>query len=924
MNFIKKIISLILLISIFTHSIVSAAIVPDVSDEYLPKVLRVLDYFDILYDMEIGGNFRPDETVTRGEAAAYILKLAAIEPVESFENMAEAFLDVKKDNEYYNEIYTALDRGIIVGYGTEFEPEKNITYAECVKMLCTYMGYDKIAQSRGGYPGGYLSAAADIGLSKKVKSTDGDLSRRDFAVVLYNALTAPLMTMSFAGDEAIGTSDNEHTILSDKHRMIYGEGIIEANAYTSLYTVGGVGIDNVKIDDMTFNEGSTEAGDLIGRYVEYYAKETDKDEYELAIIWADEERFAELDAADIIVEDTGFDNIYYQEDDKEKRYRLSQNANLIYNGQAVLLEDISQITPKLGTVVVSDTDNDGKYDVIIVSAYEVFIADSVILSEEKIVYKDNKGFLKLDDKFRDISIVKNGEKIGVDKIDEWDVVQVLMPPQANDGYLKIVISAEKASGTLNSIGEEKIIIGGDEFKYSSGYQPVRLSQAKAGENVTALLDIYGRVVDVQTVIGSDICGFLYKAVYVDEDESALFTIFNESGEWVQLTTGKKIKFNDESIKPVTAVEKLQCTGDASGTRVNDEGFLIDIWERPVKNTEGVFSVITDGNGVMGTQPFQKITKRQLVLYTIDKNGLIKSIKTADCDNKAHAFVTLGDYSAEPGIQYRDGQKAFYIYRWGGNPYPSFYADEDTKVFQIPFERPDVKKTYRVIAADTSWLSSNDINCYAKTYGFADTKSVDGVPYMVMPSGGDNAKVDFIVTKTDRTLDEDDLPVYRVTGLSGNHEVEYTSDDRELFKKPSGNYLKPGDAITYSLNADGTLRNIYQYGNTSDSGILFDTDLSFDDQLGHVGSYRFETIARGYVTSVNYSKKRIEINNGEKSEDGKDPVFGMWRVWTNTIVYVTDLKTGKVRTGDINDISVSDFISVLYQGSLNSVYVYKNN
>ena len=84
-------------------------------------------------------------------------------------------------------------------YGNgKFGPEDTVTYEQAVKMVVCALGYGPMASSQGGWPAGYTSVAASIDLTKGVSSS----ARGDIAVLIYNALTTPVMEQTSYGSDA--------------------------------------------------------------------------------------------------------------------------------------------------------------------------------------------------------------------------------------------------------------------------------------------------------------------------------------------------------------------------------------------------------------------------------------------------------------------------------------------------------------------------------------------------------------------------------------------------------------------------------------------------------------------------------------------------------------------------------------------------
>lgn len=158
------------------------------------------------------GNLNFQEPVTRAEMAQIILNAKNIMAAEANADSDDMFTDVGKDHWAYNTVYTARDLGIINGNGDgTFSPDDNVTYEQAVKMITATLGYEPLAEAKGGYPEGYMAAAEQIGLTKSISfnPTDNAL-RKDIAILIDTALDIPLMVQTSSG------SDEEYTIMDGK------------------------------------------------------------------------------------------------------------------------------------------------------------------------------------------------------------------------------------------------------------------------------------------------------------------------------------------------------------------------------------------------------------------------------------------------------------------------------------------------------------------------------------------------------------------------------------------------------------------------------------------------------------------------------------------------------------------------------------
>lgn len=158
---------------------------PDVSSSasYAQAVDTLSDLGIITGDPN--GNFYPNNTITRAEAATMICRLLGMER-QAAALTQTSFADVPSTHWAVGYIALASQRGIVSGYGnSRFGPSDPLTYPQILKMLVCAWGYDDAAESRGGWPDGYLSAAEALGITQNASTA---ATRGNVAQLFYNTL----------------------------------------------------------------------------------------------------------------------------------------------------------------------------------------------------------------------------------------------------------------------------------------------------------------------------------------------------------------------------------------------------------------------------------------------------------------------------------------------------------------------------------------------------------------------------------------------------------------------------------------------------------------------------------------------------------------------------------------------------------------
>ncbi len=152
------------------------------------------------------GNMHLDDIITRAEATALLVRLDNLEF-----NGSNAFKDMH-GHWAEKEVSMAYAAGLVEGTGEEtFSPDEKVTVQEFVKMVVTLLGYKDIAESRGGYPVGYLSHANQLGVFNGLKFITTDkINRGDAAAILVNCLDIPIMQQS-----SVSFDDKVEYIIAD-------------------------------------------------------------------------------------------------------------------------------------------------------------------------------------------------------------------------------------------------------------------------------------------------------------------------------------------------------------------------------------------------------------------------------------------------------------------------------------------------------------------------------------------------------------------------------------------------------------------------------------------------------------------------------------------------------------------------------------
>lgn len=182
-----------------------------------PVQLDDLKKFNIMTGDAETGDLRLGDNITRAEAAKMLCTAAGFDT----DAAEDSFPDVPKDHWAYKYIYAAKQNGLVAGdENGNFNPYSNITNEEFVKMAVCLVGYGVFAEVNGGYPMGYVTAAARYGLTKNLQlETETAAKREDVAIIISNALDTPLMVNKGSSEDEVewiimdGNGENEKKTL---------------------------------------------------------------------------------------------------------------------------------------------------------------------------------------------------------------------------------------------------------------------------------------------------------------------------------------------------------------------------------------------------------------------------------------------------------------------------------------------------------------------------------------------------------------------------------------------------------------------------------------------------------------------------------------------------------------------------------------
>lgn len=535
--------------------------------------------------MKAVGVFAEDEDDFNAEteiSRAHFIKLAmhisndAPEVLLTEENV---FSDVTSKTAYGDYIVTAYRIGYISGNpGGLFRPDDTITLSEALKILCGILGYDKLAEELGGYPGGYIAAANRAKLLTGISIGDNTpLNMENAVLLLRNALDVELMQYHSFGETVEMRATEDETLLSIRHNIEYVEGIISATEYTDLYvTESELGINQILLGDVIFNDPDGVADEFIGCDVKLWYRKTDNIAIPEIVYVAltDNNKILTIDAEDI--DFNGSNLVYYEEDGSIKNIRLNSKATYIQNKKMTAMTASDLVGISKGKISFISNDGNADADVIKVTKYESHIAAGVNKTDYLIMTKDGSLF-EADETSREYSVYieKDGKKAVFADLSVDD--SLLISKSEGEGYgdITILASSKSVTGELTRLGEDYAVINSEEYKLGTAIH----SSIKVGKTYKAIIDAFGEICYIE--INDDVVyGYLYAITEPHIFLNPMCKIFTENNRWVELYLADKISFNGTPLLANDMYQKLLNMQDGYMQmiryRVNDEAEIVRI------------------------------------------------------------------------------------------------------------------------------------------------------------------------------------------------------------------------------------------------------------------------------------------------------------------------------------------------------------
>jgi len=789
-------------------------------DEYYAEALELLTTLEI-FEGDEKGNFNPNKTITRAEMAAIVCRAKGLDDAARASKGVTVFNDVSANHWASGYINLASQSGIINGYGNgQFGPDDELTYEQAVKMLVCALGFEPMAQARGGWPTGYLIVANTYKITEGVSSRDGAI-RSSLAVLTYNALSAPMM------DQTSWGSDAGYEVLDGKGYREYKTLLTDRDIYLATGIVGDKNYDEVSFEitedslDMEFDEGDIESFEINGsdivnykyQNVDAYVEKHSRNSYRiLAVVSAVEGTTLTIVSDDIKSYEANKITYYVDSSSssKTKTVKLASSPEIEFN-KANYSESLDTLfnTSDVEIKLVENT-GDTTYDVVMATKYLSARVENVDADRNRITIDGKTITLDFDDD--EISIILENDRgisLDLDDFEEDDVVAVVADNTNIKNYVDYIriirlddaVVRGEVDQTYSQNGNNYVVIDGVDYIDDSG------RNLSVDDEGLFYIGITGKIIAFDGSSVSKDYAYILEAAVNNSDPFS-------KGSW-------QLKLLTKNNGVVT----YNLTDDASEYFASTYASKLDIDTKTADKQ--LFVELTDA---------QKGDIDRLITFKTNSRDYIKSFESA---------------AAVKGTTVRALSSSTHKYN-----------DRNQTIAGAPLEDNVVIYNLMNSSADNAYTTGiNYLTDDGKYNGFVFANEDYEYCVMVVTSGESSFTEETgyaIVTKVATTNDAYGYPVTKVTFVQNERTYSVTFDDDADNRAGSDDAyssLKVGDVFAYNTRTDGIVSEYVILGTVS-NGLLKVNSLgadAFGDDTrfvyGYIANSSGKSNSRGQLITV---------------------------------------------------------------------------
>lgn len=752
----------------------------------------------------------------------YDINLAGAAPVK--------FADVS--GELTAAVAEVANMGVMSGVSdTMFMPDNNVTYAQALKAMVTFLGYKDYAEAKGGFPYGYYIQAQELGLIKNAPSNINAEITYEKAAELFKLALNVSYRRPYEYSEDVAHEIVKKLTYLEYHRDIVREnGIVDANSTVDLTGRGTTAEGEIKIDGeiYTFDKSVMNAAELIGQNVDAYYNALNN---EIVYIEAGK-------TVSVVIDDYNIGGIneknrleYYTDAGKYKYLKLDDETRVIYNGKLLpnyTDEDINPFeeTYMDGNLTVIDNDNDNVYEIIMVNAYETYVVDKIV---NNIVFAKFRDGIALDLREQELDAQGRVFNIKGEPIKTATITagRILSITRALDGeIIDIVVTHDTYTGKLEGKkmidGKLYLKVDGNLFETSNAINlNPYIDNLVMGAPIMVMFNKEALVSDFdQRSVAELLDGYLTDYAYSEygmDGEAYYIRVFGSDSTWYTLKFADKISVNDA---PATKIENFDEMAGLIGRRI----------------------------------------KRQPIRYTLDDNGDVKKIYIANTTDRTTPFFMHEDLNGE-------GSYSTYPAWYGSrNMQGRYVVPSSVIVYSVPAEEDrDNEDGYFIRNSSYSHLFKNGAKRVFEGYGYKDRPAIDVMVFKGLEGNrvvSSSSAYSMVVESAEEFIDDNGDSAYRITGKSGSNNLEYVDYEGKFLVAPDHQLPDVGDIIKV-YEGDNTFLSVRFYYDASEGKVY--TGYAVDAPAEHVEAVDPSFTVSGWYGSNRYAKGTVTYYDGEVLE-----------------------------------------------------------
>lgn len=788
----------------------------DIEDEAFERKLLLLKQLGFL-SFATEQNFEPDKKITLGEYAEGLCYFYTDEIPDSD---GVLFRDVLKNYPKYHAVNFAVSMGIIEDKNKDglLEPYEGVKAEELVHFLIGVLGYEEEAKRMGDE----FAYARNKGILADSDITKGiDLTRHDFAAVVYNALEATYKQADIISGNKV-TPEEKKGVLYKTRNINKGVGTVEATPGTALADPKStVGKKAVMIDGRIFNVKSDAFYPYLGYECTYYY---DEETYELMALVPRREVKETVIGNFTGTELEYIDNtiIKYSTGGRIKNIKLDKNTYFIYNGKAADDAIRSFVTEESFSGNLRVVENRQNQCVIIDDYTNIRIKNFDTMGN---MFTDDLSgkAIYLGNGDSEYAIYKNGVMIDAALLDSGECA-MMYQSKNKTGTVITRIEADgfkTISGMTERVGEEELIIDGEKYTKAREFTKT----LTAGLIAKFIINPFGEVVYYSDELSDSWKTVLFCNAYYDENEfnNVKIRVYGEDNGYVLLDCSPKLVV--DGITRKEPAEAMSGSGAYKGLNA--------------------------------------VEKRTPALIKVNESNVVMAIDTV-AQGAQNGNDRLNLLSESSGFAYRAGLRCL-IDRANGTVVQPLNAD--AKIISYYAGYNDEYDTIEKIGSQMTYRT----NAEGAAYAIGDGKTADIFLWKNRAMGENNSDIldFFLYEEKGVMLNSDGEPTVFVEGYVQGRKVQYPISERCTEKERTKletqiAALSPGDFMSIETDAFDELisMDIFCYADGSKTKAAGDAKYYFAG-TDYEASERYnkdETASRiyGYGTITDYENGFFEI------------------------------------------------------------------